>query len=253
VVQKLVALIPARLKSKRIKNKVLYLADSLPIIEHVRRRVLISGLFSDVIIVTGDKKIIELVKKNKGKVIESKKKHTSGTSRCAEIANNVKGDIFVIIFADELFILPSQLKTFCNIIKKDKISHAWNATTQLEKKDLFLKEVVKCELDKNNFIKNFFRLDGKNSKVKSVGILALRRKLLLKYNKIKKTKKEIFHSIEQFRLIENKYYLRSVFIKNILNSINVPEDIKRIEKQFIKKSHQNKILKATKNFNDHKF
>lgn len=250
---KIVALIPARLKSKRIKNKVLYLVDGLPIIEHVRRRVIISGLFSDVIVVTGDKKIIELVKKNRGNVIESKKKHTSGTSRCAEIAKNVKGDIFVIIFADELFILPSQLKKFCNIIKKDKFSHAWNATTQLEKKDLFLKEVVKCELDKNYFIKNFFRLDNKNSKLKSVGILAFRRKLLLKYNKIKKTKKEILYSIEQFRLIENKYYLRSVFVKNILNSINVLEDIKRIESQFAKQSHQNKILKATKNFHDNKF
>lgn len=251
--QKLVALIPARLKSKRIKNKVLYLVDGLPIIEHVRRRALISGLFSDVIIVTGDKKIIEIVKKNNGKVIESKKKHISGTSRCAEIAKNVKADIFVIIFADELFILPSQLKTFCNLIKKDKISNAWNATTQLLNKDLFLKEVVKCEVDKQYFIKNFFRLGSNNSKIKSVGILAFRRKLFLKYNKIKKTKKEILHSIEQFRLVENKYYLRSVFIKNILNSINVPGDIKRIEKQFVERSHQNKMLKATKNFHDNKF
>ena len=100
----------------------------------------------------------------------------------------------------------------------------------------------------NYYIKNFFRLDNKNSNVKSVGILAFKRKLLLKYNKIKKTKKEILHSIEQFRLIENKYYLRSVFVKNILNSINVPEDIKRIERQFAKQSLQNKILKATKNF-----
>ena len=108
-------------------------------------------------------------------------------------------------------------------------------------------------MDKNYFIKNFFRLDNKNSKVKSVGILAFRRKLLLNYNKIKKTKKEILYSIEQFRLIENKYYLRSVFIKNILNSINVLEDIKRIESQFAKQSHQNKILKATKNFHDNKF
>ncbi|NCW28713.1 MAG: hypothetical protein EBV83_10590, partial [Verrucomicrobia bacterium] len=193
VVQKLVALIPARLKSQRIKNKVLYLVDGLPIIEHVRRRALISGLFSDVIIVTGDKKITEIIKKNNGKVIESKKKHTSGTSRCAEIAKNIKGDIFVIIFADELFILPSQLKTFCNIIKKDKISDAWNATTQLINKDFFLKEVVKCEIDKSYYIKNFFRLGSNNSKIKSVGILAFRRKLLLKYNKIKKTKKEILH------------------------------------------------------------
>ena len=62
-----VALIPARLKSKRLPNKVLHLLNGLPMIEHVRRRALMTGVFSDVVVVTGDRKIANTIRKNKGR------------------------------------------------------------------------------------------------------------------------------------------------------------------------------------------
>ena len=240
---KFAALIPARLKSKRFPNKVLHLFKGLPMIEHIRRRALLTGIFNEVLVITGDKKIVQIIKKNKGKVFINKKKHTSGTSRCAELARKIKADIFVIIFADEPLLLPSQIKKYCLFIKRDRKAQAWNATTKLKKKDLYSKDVVKCELDKNNFITNFSRLVKKNTKIKSVGIMGFERKFLIKYNKLKKTKKEKKTSIEQFRLIENNYRLRSVFIKNMPNSINTIDDIKGIHKEFSKSNAQKKILK----------
>jgi len=238
-----VALIPARLKSKRLPNKVLHLLNGLPMIEHVRRRALMTGVFSDVVVVTGDRKIANTIRKNKGRVVISAKTHNSGTSRCAEVARKIKADIFIIIFADEPLLLPSQIKKYCLFIKKDKKAQAWNATTQLQKKDLYLEDVVKCELDKNNFINNFSRLISKSTKIKSVGIMGFKRKLLLKYNKLKKTKKEMETSIEQFRLVEHNYHLRSVFVKDMPYSINTPNDIKRANKEFAESSVQKKILK----------
>jgi len=238
-----VALIPARLKSKRFPNKVLHLLNGLPMIEHVRRRALMTGVFSDVVVVTGDRKIANTIRKNKGRVVISAKTHNSGTSRCAEVARKIKADIFIIIFADEPLLLPSQIKKYCLFIKKDKKAQAWNATTQLQKKDLYLEDVVKCELDKNNFINNFSRLISKSTKIKSVGIMGFKRKLLLKYNKLKKTKKEMETSIEQFRLVEHNYHLRSVFVKDMPYSINTPNDIKRANKEFAESSVQKKILK----------
>ena len=240
---KFVALIPARLKSKRLPNKVLHLFKGLPMIEHVRRRALMTGVFKEVIIVTSDKKIAKIVRKNKGKVLINKKNHTSGTSRCGEVARKIKADIFVIIFADEPLLLPSQIKKYCLFIEKDKKAQAWNATTKLQKKDQYSEDVVKCELDKNNFINNFSRFVSKSTKTKSVGIMGFKRKLLLKYNKLKKTKKEIETSIEQFRLVEHDYHLRSVFVKNMPYSINTPNDIKRANKEFAESNVQKKILK----------
>jgi 3-deoxy-manno-octulosonate cytidylyltransferase (CMP-KDO synthetase) len=241
---KLVALIPARLFSKRLPKKVLCNFQGLPIIEHVRRKALMTGIFEDVIVITGDKKIIDLIKKNNGKTMVSKKKHTSGTSRCAEIASKIKADIFVIIFADEPLLLPSQIKKYCDFITQDKKAQVWNAITELKKNDLFSKNVVKCELDENNFIINFTRLPNKKTTTKSVGIMGFRRKILLEYNKLKKTQKEIATSIEQFRLINNKYFLRSVFIKNMPYSINTFSDLKKANNYFINSEIQNKILKT---------
>ena len=86
---KFVALIPARLNSKRLPNKVLHLFKGLPMIEHIRRRVLLVGLFKEVLVITGDKKIAQIITKNKGKVFINKKRHTSGTSRCAELARKI--------------------------------------------------------------------------------------------------------------------------------------------------------------------
>ena len=42
---KIVAFIPARLESKRFPNKVIKSIYNIPMIEHVRRRAIISGAF----------------------------------------------------------------------------------------------------------------------------------------------------------------------------------------------------------------
>ena len=52
---KVIAFIPARLESKRLPNKVLRLIHNIPMIEHVRRRALLSGVFKDVVVVTNSK------------------------------------------------------------------------------------------------------------------------------------------------------------------------------------------------------
>ena len=54
---KIVAFIPARLESKRFPNKVIKSIYNIPMIEHVRRRAIISGAFHEVYVVTNSKVI----------------------------------------------------------------------------------------------------------------------------------------------------------------------------------------------------
>ena len=51
---KLVLVIPARLNSSRLKNKC-YSILSLPMIEHVRRRAILSGSFNKIYVASSDK------------------------------------------------------------------------------------------------------------------------------------------------------------------------------------------------------
>ena len=249
---KLIALIPARLSSKRFPYKVLHNIHGLPMIEHVRRHVLMTKIFSEVIVVTPNEKLKKKIQEWKGKVLLNNKRHFSGTSRAAEVISKIKGDIFVIIFADEPLLLPAHIKSYCKYIKKDKKAEAWNATTKLDKNDESSKNVVKCTVDKNNFIRNFYRSQRNNynnlKTLKSVGIMAFKRKLILNYKKIKKSRNEISLSIEQFRFIDNNIALRSILLNNVYPSINSANDLNKALKGIKNSYVQKATLKKTLDF-----
>ena len=107
---KIVAFIPAHLASVRLKEKILLKFYGLEMIEHVRRRALLSGVFDRVIVATGDEKIVSLIKSYDGEVFKTSKKHISGTSRVAEAAKKVDASHIVIIQGDEPLMLPAHLK-----------------------------------------------------------------------------------------------------------------------------------------------
>ena len=68
---KLIAVIPAHLASVRLKRKVLIKLFGLPMIEHVRRRVVNSNIFDEVIVASGDDEILNIVKSNGGSTIKT--------------------------------------------------------------------------------------------------------------------------------------------------------------------------------------
>ena len=55
------AVIPARLDSVRFPRKVLHDICGLPMIEHVRRRALLSSGLADVVVASSDDEILDLV------------------------------------------------------------------------------------------------------------------------------------------------------------------------------------------------
>ena len=59
---KIVAVIPAHLASVRFPNKILFEFHGLPMIEHVRRRALLSRDISEVIVATCDTLIAETIR-----------------------------------------------------------------------------------------------------------------------------------------------------------------------------------------------
>ncbi len=228
---KLSAIIPARISSKRLPRKVLKKINDIPMIEHVRRKAISSNMFQEVKIVTSDLKIKKMYK---GQAFLNKKKHFSGTSRATEIVNKIKGDVIVILFADELLISENQIKKYCTKIKKDKISECWNATATLNKKDLKSKDIVKCVVDKNNYIKEFSRRKispSSNKKIlKSVGIISFKKNFLKKYSNLRQTINEKENKIEQYRILDNNYKIKSVFLEKVHNSINSINDFNNASK-----------------------
>ena len=86
---KIIAIIPAHLKSIRFPRKIILKIHGLEMIEHVRRISLLCKLFDEVYVATDDE-IEEIVKKNNGNIIKTKKIHSSGTSRVIEAMKELR-------------------------------------------------------------------------------------------------------------------------------------------------------------------
>lgn len=247
---RILAFIPARLESKRFPNKVLKLIYNIPMIEHVRRRAIMSGVFDDVMIVTNSNLIKKKLKKYKAKIILTKKKHFNGTSRVSEVSKNYRFDYACILFADEPFINPIKIANCIKKIKNEKKINAFNLVTNLKSNDFKSAEIVKTETDNFGYIKNYFRISKTNKlkyKIKkSSGILIFKKKLIDNYKLLKIKKNERINKIEQFRLIDNNIPIKSFYIKDIYPSINTKKELRYLLSLVSKDKNELKIINKTK-------
>ena len=257
---KIIGIIPAHLNSKRFPKKILYKIGNLPMIEHVRRRALISKKFNKVIVCTCDKKIKQTVLKYGGSVIFTSRNHKNGTSRVIEAINKIDGSHFVILQGDEPLLDPKYLESLIKTIRKDdnkKNINSWNLISKIEKfSQIKNPSFVKCFLDNNGFIKNLFRniKTSRNQKVyKILGLIAFKRNTLLKLKKTRPSLNEKNKSIEQLRIIENSMNLKGVVVKKPLPSVNEFQDLAEVNKWLKSNKYQkkvfNKIQEKFYNFN----
>ena len=132
---KIIAVIPAHLASVRFPGKILFDFHGLPMIEHVRRRALLSDAISEVFVATCDEEIAEIVKGYGGQVIMTANTHTNGTSRVAEAVQDIDCSHVMLLQGDEPLLLPRHLDEFYQQISAQPECEAWNATGPIENDD----------------------------------------------------------------------------------------------------------------------
>ncbi len=231
---KIVAVIPARLASTRFPRKILLSIHGLPMVEHVRRRALLCKDFSDVYVATCDNEISEVVRGFGGKVIITSDKHINGTTRAAEAVENIDCTHVMLLQGDEPLLLPRHLDSLAGEVTLNPSVNAWNLTGPIDHyEELERNSFVKCSVSPSKDILYCFRRspcysDFKTQKTfvqKLLGILAYRKDFLLKLSALHPSLIEQAESIEQMRIIENGFSLRSVFVNSSLPSINEPYEV----------------------------
>ena len=216
--------IPARFKSKRFPGKLLKIVSGKPMLLTITKKVEKIGFLPT--IVTGDKIIINFAKKYKINYLKSKNKHISGMSRVCEATKNNNSTIIYILFGDELYLPEKYIRKFVKYVKSQKKNNCWHLLTKIKKIDKNDRNVVKCALNKKNEIIDFTRKYKKKYDYKCVGLFAFKKKILSKYDKLNKSKKESSMKVEQFKLIENNIKINTLVINKIQNSINSKKDLK---------------------------
>ena len=247
---KKIGIIPAHLGSIRFKRKILHNIFGLPMIEHVRRRVINAGVLEEVFIASGDKEILETVTKYGGQVIKTFDYHPNGTSRVAEAVENIDCTHVVVIQGDEPLIQKKHLENLICSINENPNFHSWNSTSELiHEKELSNINVVKASLNTKGRILYFFRKSPSlsNSKeqfkyIKKVqGLIAYRKEILLEIAKKPISIAERLESIEQIRILENEFNIYSVHQDNQVPSINTKDDLKEFY-EYLESHHKQYIL-----------
>ncbi len=252
---KVVAVIPSHLASVRFPRKILYPIHGIPMIEHVRRRALLSKGLEEVYVATCDLEIKETIESYGGKVIMTSNTHKNGTSRVAESVKDIDCTHVILLQGDEPLLIPSYIDSFLNSIQAYPDRDSWNATGPIETEEESNRHsFVKCIVNNNHRILTCFRRSpcyGDFSKIKPIlrkilGIIAFKKNFLIQIANLSPSPFEEIEFIEQMRIIENEFSLFSIPFNESLPSINEPQEadivLKDLENNPIQRNLLSQIL-----------
>ena len=234
-------IIPTRLGAKRFPNKPLAKINNLPMIIHVLNRAKESKI-GEVIVATPDDEIVQIVKKNGGKAILTKKEHFSGSDRVYEayikmFENNV--DLIINLQGDMPNIKPGSISQLVRLMRKNNCDIGTLASYIINKEEITDPNVVKVHTEKtlkhDNFLKakDFFRIKkGLNDEkiYHHIGIYAFTNIALTKYVKLARSKLEIERNLEQMRAMENNFIIKVGLCDSVPLGVDIKEDLVKISK-----------------------
>ncbi len=237
---KIVAMIPARYAATRFPAKLMQPLGNKTVIRHTYDNTLLTGLFTDVVVVTDSDIIYEEITSNGGKAIKSMKEHESGSDRIAEAAVNLDVDIILNVQGDEPFVKKEPLEKLLAVFADNTVQVA--SLMQIIKDPALIADpnYVKVAVDKNFNSLLFSRSVipyARNKDVdipyyEHIGVYAFRKQALLDFTSWAMTPLESAEKIECLRYLENGIALKMVITDYMGVEIDTPEDLLRAEKNF---------------------
>jgi 3-deoxy-manno-octulosonate cytidylyltransferase (CMP-KDO synthetase) len=238
---KVVVVIPARYGSTRLPGKPLVMLAGKPMIQRVFERAKLAKRADQVIVATDDERIVKAVEAFGGEARMTRSDHRTGTERVAEVAAHVEGDVFVNVQGDEPLLDPAAVDTaVASLLEEPQASIATVATPIKTPGDIMDPNVVKTVLDFEGNAIYFSRapipwVRDTGSKVqarhlKHLGLYVFEREALLEYPTLPPGDLERIEQLEQLRWMENGWKIRVAEVEHDAVSVDVTEDVARIEK-----------------------
>ena len=227
--------IPIRMASKRFPGKPLVDIYGKSMIYHVWQRAIKSKV-GDVLVACCDKEVVEYLKRNKIKYVNTKKNLRSGTDRVYDairIAGKLKKYKYVINLQGDLpNIDPVDIRKLASHIKKNNSEIVTLATKIKDNKKIKDKNIVKVAISKNNnaykaiFFSRVAIPYNSPSYYEHVGVYAYDIAILERFIALKQGALEKLESLEQLRALENRINIDVNIINKAPYSIDTPRDLK---------------------------
>jgi 3-deoxy-manno-octulosonate cytidylyltransferase (CMP-KDO synthetase) len=235
---KKIVIIPARLNSTRLPNKVLLDLKGKSVVQRVYEQCLKAKNIDEVYIATDNQEVKESCMKFTENIIMTSSSHCSGTDRIAEAVQKIDCDIVINVQGDEPFIEPLLIEKIADSFL-DSSTIMVSAFHKIKHiKDLKNSNVVKVTIDKNSNALYFSRSiiphhrDKWNTLLehytiipeplkfyRHLGIYGYTKDFLLEYSNMEETYLEKLEKLEQLRVLENGYKIK--MIETDYNSIGI--------------------------------
>ena len=215
--------IPARLNSTRLPNKMMLLIGDKPVIEHTWRQAM-SAKATKVIVATDDQSIFDHMQSVGAEVVMTSKDHPTGTDRLAEVANICGFDDEEMIVnwqGDEPFLPYEFIEKVANKLADHPKAAMSTLATRIDSwEDFFNANVVKVvhsNLDEALYFsrapipfprgveKGAGELPENIQPLRHIGVYGYRAFFLKEYPKLKLSPLEQSESLEQLRALSNGY------------------------------------------------
>jgi 3-deoxy-manno-octulosonate cytidylyltransferase (CMP-KDO synthetase) len=238
---KVVVVIPARYGSTRLPGKPLVLLAGKTMIQRVYERAKLAQRADQVIVATDDERIVKAGEEFGGEARITRRDHRTGTERVAEVAAHVEGDVFVNVQGDEPLLDPAAVDSAIGaLLEEPQASISTVATPIKVPADIMDPNVVKTVLDFDGNALYFSRApipwvrDTANKvqvrHLKHLGLYVFQRDALLEYPTLPQGELERIEQLEQLRWMENGWKIRVAEVEHDAVSVDVPEDVARVEK-----------------------
>jgi 3-deoxy-manno-octulosonate cytidylyltransferase (CMP-KDO synthetase) len=238
---KVVVVIPARYGSTRLPGKPLVSLAGKPMIQLVYQRAKSAQNVDRVIVATDDERIVKAVETFGGEARMTRRDHRTGTERVAEVAARVDGEIFVNVQGDEPLLDPVAVETAVKaLLEEPQAGVATVATPIRTPGDIMDPNAVKVVLDFDGNALYFSRapipwVRDTTSKIqlrhlKHLGLYVFQRDALLEYPTLPRGELERIEQLEQLRWLENGWKIRVAEVEHDAVSVDVPQDVARVEK-----------------------
>lgn len=238
---KVVVVIPARYGSTRLPGKPLVSLNGQLMIQRVYERAQLAQCIHQVIVATDDDRIVQAVTSFGGEARMTRADHRTGTERVAEVAAHVDGEIFVNVQGDEPLLDPAAVDTAVAALREEPEAEVATVATPIKiPADIMDPNIVKVVLDFDGNALYFSRApipwvrDTGNTiqvrHLKHLGLYAFQRAALLEYPTLPQGELERIEQLEQLRWLENSTKIRVAEVEHDAVSVDVPQDIARVEK-----------------------
>ena len=236
-----IIIIPARLSSQRLPNKVLLDLAGKPIIQRVYEQAKKAKAIDEVFIATDSQQVQVACQTFTHNIIMTRSDHPSGTDRIAEAAQSLEAEVIINVQGDEPFVDPQLIEQLALLMQDARFSVGTAVCRITAVADFLNPNIVKAVVDEQKRALYFSRspvpfprdtnlatlttLPPEIQAFRHLGIYAYQRNFLLHYATLPPTHLEKTEKLEQLRVLENGYPIGTIETTQPSLGIDTEEDL----------------------------